>query len=195
MNEKSIMISLSPYWYYLIGEHIKTIEVRKTFPKAYDWNNTVECYMTKDKKSFARIPKELQEKYAPHMGKVGMKFVCDRIYQYSTAQNVTGVDITDDEMTSASMLTKTQIRDYEFSAEEKENCIYKIGVYGWHITDLNIHDEPKELSEFFKACNKPEGTDCSVCIDRRENNCEAITRPPQSWCYVENLQYYKIHSS
>lgn len=33
--------------------------------------------------------------------------------------------------------------------------------YGWHITDLKIYDKPKELSEF------------------------NLTRPPQSWCYVE----------
>ena len=45
----------------------------------------------------------------------------------------------------------------------------------------------KELSEFFYACDKPKGTDCSVCLDHRANKCKAITRPPQSWCYVEEL--------
>lgn len=73
---KSILLSLSPYWYYLICEGIKKIEVRKTIPQAPDWNRQVECYMTKDKKSFARIPKAFQEKYRAHMGKVGMRFVC-----------------------------------------------------------------------------------------------------------------------
>ena len=33
-------------------------------------------------------------------------------------------------------------------------------LYGWHISDLVIYDKPKEISEF------------------------AMTRPPQSWCYV-----------
>lgn len=36
-------------------------------------------------------------------------------------------------------------------------------MYGWHISDLKIYDKPKELSEF------------------------GLTRPPQSWCYVEFL--------
>lgn len=35
--------------------------------------------------------------------------------------------------------------------------------YGWHISDLKIYDTPKELIEF------------------------GLTRPPQSWCYVERL--------
>jgi hypothetical protein len=118
-------------------------------------------------------------------GKVIGEFVCDRIYQYSTTQNCNGTDITDEEMTKASCLTKKEIEDYEFSAEAKDFCIYKIGVYGWHISDLVIYDKPRELSEFFYACDKPKGTDCSVCLDHRENKCKAITRPPQSWCYVE----------
>lgn len=36
--------------------------------------------------------------------------------------------------------------------------------YGWHISDLKIYDTPKELIEF------------------------GLTRPPQSWCYVEKLE-------
>ena len=56
---------------------------------------------------------------------------------------------------------------------------------GLVISDLKIYDKPRELSEFFYACDKPKDTDCSVCLDRRENKCKSITRPPQSWCYVE----------
>ena len=37
-------------------------------------------------------------------------------------------------------------------------------LYGWHISDLVIYDKPKEISEF------------------------AMTRPPQSWCYVEEVR-------
>ena len=74
-------------------------------------------------------------------------------------------------MTAASALTKDQIHDYEFSSEAKENCIYKIGVYGWHISDLKIYDKPKELAEFSKY-----GFDEPV----------PLKRPPQSWMYVED---------
>lgn len=37
-------------------------------------------------------------------------------------------------------------------------------VHGWHISDLKIYDEPIELSEF------------------------GLTRSPQSWCYVEEIE-------
>lgn len=46
--------------------------------------------------------------------------------------------------------------------------------YGWRISDLKIYDTPRELSEF---------------TGLRETRFGAepvpITRPPQSWCYVE----------
>lgn len=62
-----------------------------------------------------------------------------------------------------------------------------------HITNLKIYDKPKELSEFGNLCRKDclrlgkggksckflstDGTPCNRIIP--------ITRPPQSWCYVE----------
>lgn len=58
-------------------------------------------------------------------------------------------------------------------------------LYAHFIVDAIKYDKPKALNEFFYACDKPKGTDCSMCIDRRENKCKAITRPPQSWCFVE----------
>ena len=60
-------------------------------------------------------------------------------------------------------------------------------LYGWHITDLKIYDKPKELSEF--------KTGCKGCKERDTYHCKfycygerPITRPPQSWCYVEELE-------
>lgn len=65
-------------------------------------------------------------------------------------------------------------------------------LYGWHISDLVIYDEPKKLSEFYayKKCNacKTSGYEASACI--YDEDCivpAVITRPPQSWCYVEGL--------
>ena len=52
--------------------------------------------------------------------------------------------------------------------------------YAWHISDLKIYDNPKKLSEF---CSY----DARIYIG--ENGLpmptHAITRPPQSWCYVK----------
>ena len=51
-------------------------------------------------------------------------------------------------------------------------------LYAWRISDLVIYDKPKELSEFHKPI-MPTGL-------RYEN--DAIARPPQSWCYVEEVE-------
>ena len=63
-------------------------------------------------------------------------------------------------------------------------------VYGWHISDLIIYDEPKEWSEFYKPCKW--NYDCCTCEywgEFVEDCCldDSIKRPPQSWCYVEEL--------
>ncbi len=59
-------------------------------------------------------------------------------------------------------------------------------VYANFIEGAKLYDKPRELREFFYACDKPKGTDCSKCIDNNEIKCKAVTRPPQSWCYVES---------
>lgn len=45
--------------------------------------------------------------------------------------------------------------------------------------------KPKELSEFIHAC--PDSVKaCKMCRHTIDGmNCRPITRPPQSWCYVE----------
>lgn len=74
------------------------------------------------------------------------------------------------------------------------------GFYSLHITDLKIYDKPKELFEFrTPPCEKNEDY-CSNCgyryrtsyeyseYDRDRENGKIITRPPQSWGYVEEAQ-------
>lgn len=48
-------------------------------------------------------------------------------------------------------------------------------LYGWHISELKIYDKPKELGEF-RHCG----------VNYHFN--PTVTKPPQSWCYVEELQ-------
>ena len=75
--------------------------------------------------------------------------------------------------------------------------------YAWHIDDLKVYDEPKRLSEFEhyisnnKCPKKESGTNCEDCksYDQEHNTCLAlyylhkqVKRPPQSWCYVEELR-------
>lgn len=54
-------------------------------------------------------------------------------------------------------------------------------LYGWHISDLVIYDKPKELSEF-------KGRKLVWRGNNHVHAYETVTRPPQSWCYVEELK-------
>ena len=62
------------------------------------------------------------------------------------------------------------------------------------ISDLKIYDEPKELDEFKKAGFMTEEEWLYALYPNTHCHYEAwakkfdITRPPQSWCYVEKLK-------
>lgn len=78
---------------------------------------------------------------------------------------------------------------------------HDIAFYTWHISDLKIYDKPKELREFsrfganFKGCACLNRT-CKNYIDSADYDCPPdckiadcfLTRPPQSWCYVEEME-------
>lgn len=194
---RDVLISLKPYYYYLIGEGIKKAEVRKSYPKVEDWSKRAWFYMSRDEKSFAKIPKEFQEKYRKHFGKVGMRFVCDKIYNLSVAIDPydcstyfpDGLDHTE-----GTCLTKEELSAYLCGSSWNGKG------YGWHITDLVVYDEPRELSEFATLCkcDEEDAYKCSQCeyfhIPEKSiykclcNHLKPITRPPQSWCYIEPRQ-------
>ena len=64
--------------------------------------------------------------------------------------------------------------------------------YDWHISNLKIYDKPKELSEFINPCSRVKCI--SGCKDMKIEHAEClnknkrpITRPPQSYMFVEEL--------
>lgn len=55
------------------------------------------------------------------------------------------------------------------------------------IGEVKRYDKPKELSEFTPICRLRKDL-CKVCCFYEEafgGCCRTLTRPPQSWCYVE----------
>lgn len=110
-------------------------------------------------------------------------------YCYVTGNEVENPD--DCELCRESCLTYSDIRKYIGKGDKT--------FYGWHISDLKIYDKPKELGEFNAVCpyKKPDMTrmnvDCPCdkytwAFDekRKKIYCtRRISRPPQSWCYVE----------
>ncbi len=96
------------------------------------------------------------------------------------------------------MLKNTDLENMCLSAQEIFDYI-GIGkhLYGWHITDLVIYDKPKELGEFYRECEEYKCDNCPFLYVENTPNCYEtwcevgekipITRPPQSWCYVEEM--------
>lgn len=189
---KAVLISIQPKWCELIASGKKTVEVRKSKPKL-ESPFKVYIYCTKAKEKLLDVVKDGDDFFGDtYHGKT--KFikseegsVCD---MYGKRQKVIGEFICDKFIPIAFKngvyyTTEQCGRAYMTVGEAKK---YGKGkpLYGWHISNLIIYDKPKELSEFCKPDICTRGVqkyDCIGCWD-----CE-ITRPPQSWCYVEDDCY------
>lgn len=180
---KAVLISIKPKWVEKIVSGEKTIKVCKTRPKL---EVPFKCYIyeTKDKK-YEHIGitgfKKAVGKYCfvNHIGKVIGEFVCDRIDIDVVSLKPNDIEPCYWKLINGSCLTKNELMNYG-----KYNALY-----GWHISNLKIYDKPKELSEFKKPCDR--FLDCITCKRLVRNDflsCDnIITRPPQSWQYVEDL--------
>lgn len=179
-----ILASIKPYYYYLIAEEIKKIEVRKSALK--NLPQDIAFYMSKDEKSFAKIPKELQEKYLKHFGKVGMKVVCEKIDKY-TSLLFRGQEFYQNFTTSEEIKEHLTLKEIRVYGKGKP-------IYGWHISDLKIYDKPKELFEFGRKCDYASEIHCRDCLILGDWDsccgvmCKPLTRPPQSWMFVEEIE-------
>ena len=209
---KSVLISIQPKWVNKIASGEKTIEVRKTRPKL---ETPFKCYIyettAKYKTRLLGLNCTCQGK-----GKVIGEFVCDKIVEHEsefwddeTYESIGYIDYDEEygerekyifaengeenTLCKHSCLTWNELREY-IGQDIKT-------FYGWHISDLKIYDKPKELSEFYSAkcdmpCeNKKRGFNMDFCMAYengghfcKELNCDKkrLTRPPQSWCYVES---------
>lgn len=202
---KSVLRSAKPYWIYLILTEKKTIEVGKDFPKSADWNKIVEMYCSKDMRSFNRIPEKDREWMRKYLGKVACRFVCNSIEDVNAQCSDSGIDLFYHDCAKYGCLSQVEVEKY-FGVYDEERTKdlrdMKGNGYAWHISDLKIYDKPKELEEFKYPCQRgyndinnawcyrERGARLTMCKynDMKNNCCNAyLTRPPQSWCYVEKL--------
>lgn len=197
---KTVLISIHPKWCELISDGKKTIEVRKSRPKI---ETPFKCYIYRTKGTYSVVSNGKWTRPKTVYGVIG-EFVCDRIDTY-TAEFVDDdcyediryryVDCEDEEQ---ELVVASNWQDNSSDcALCEESCLtfgelkHYIGVcfhdkpfYAWHISDLVIYDKPKELREF-KQCHR-----CHhVCVPKSRSLCKyhLLQRPPQSWCYVEEL--------
>lgn len=195
---KEIVRSVKPYWFYLICEGNKKAEIGKSRPKAEDWNKVVHLYCSQDKKSFNRIPQAYREKYKKYLGKVGARFIGNKIEDFHcfilNPQNHYEQQKIDD-ILKITCLSSEELHNYLDEMDGQD--LFSV----WHISKLMVYDEPRKLSEFTRFCDGVGGNiGCRGCkyyyVENNEstglyeecgcNNSIPITRPPQSWGYVES---------
>lgn len=180
---KAVLISIRPKWVELIASGKKTIEVRKTAPEI---KTPFKCYIycTKDpgNKGSATHFFESDEgtfwsagkTFAAFLsGKVIGEFICDRIFSIKVEEPGPFSDERGggyDEKYS-SLGYHDCLTDEEFDAYLNS----KPG-YGWHISNLRIYEKPLWISQ--------------MTTEKRGKGFYIrgpVLRPPQSWCYVEEL--------
>lgn len=203
---KAVLYSIRPEYCKLILDGKKTVEVRKSIPKL---DVPFRCYIYCTY-GFGLI--EYKDEVFPNLcisqkvsankkwdnccnGKVIAEFVCDWV---ECIDDFCGVfDIRNMQAVVWSCLSKKKLVEY---ADGKP-------LYFLHISDLIIYDEPKELSEFYRLGNPLicDGRNCENCnhlkymqvnSDEWDYDCDCqhqlenritLKKPPQSWCYVEEL--------
>jgi len=183
---KAVLISIRPKWVRLIESGKKTIEVRKTRPKI---STPFKCYI------YQTLPKSGD--WNDRDGRVVAEFLCDRIYdiEYEPDEGYNECYSPDG---FSDCLTDEEFNEYL-------RC--KNG-YGWRISNLVIYDKPRKLTDLYrwydgvtdirpcengKKCDHlifDYSEDHEACgIDYDGENCPflKVMRPPQSWCYVEEM--------
>lgn len=183
---KAVLISVHPKWCQKIISGEKTIEVRKTRPKLLP---QLKCYIyCTEGRPDLNIPISQERLMRDYLetgsmkslncplgnGKVIGEFACDQIidawWDYvpdAITREVAGGNL---EALDGTGMTDEELFSY-VGDSMRGHC------YGWHISNLKIYDTPRELREFYAVPNEVE---VALKVKPRP-----ITRPPQSWRYVE----------
>ena len=153
---KPVLISIQPKWCELIASGKKTIEVRKTFPKV-NIPFKVYIYCTQGRDNLYSVNGVVQKLNEIYLD----------LKQNSIVDELNGKVIGEfvcETVTYAKLGEYCILPKSKTLIDELDLMDYANGkpLFGWHISNLVIYDKPKELSEL------------------------GLTRPPQSWCYVES---------
>lgn len=189
---KRVLISTRPKWVekicHKIGEdetgkaiYEKRIEVRKSAPKEVPF----KAYIYETQGQYIKFIHGAHTKYGYGCGKVIGEFVCDKVEKLEEHIEQGGLYyILSDTFNEQAQLDNWELHDYGKGKT----------LYGWHISDLKIYDKPRELSEFRKSGFMTEEEWLFNLYPNTHCHYEAwakkfeITRPPQSWMYIEGLR-------
>ena len=213
---KSVFLSIQPKWCELIASGEKTVEVRKTRPKI-ETPFKCYIYKTKGKTDTPFMDEDGHIDFHGR-GQVIGEFICDEIKWHGNSDYVIreecikaleGSCLTEEEFHN--YMGYPPMNPYQ----DPKEALKKYKFYGWHISNLVIYNKPKELDEFYivdetavkeckhryrtgqpEFCTKNKGwiKGGYICMKTLETEwyekCikKPLKRPPQSWCYVEELE-------
>lgn len=208
----AVMVSIKPKWCELIANDIKKYEIRKSKPnivlpfKVYIYCTLAKNYSIRlgdygraatdslwlvDGKIIMGDGLEFWSDSVPNYknvnGRVIGEFICDNIY--TIEDHGSCFMIGDD-----TALTNQVARESCLWFDDMKKYVGGRNVlYAWHISNLKIYDKPKEIPEFttHKKCTWCKDMDCGVSACIYDEDCivpNALNKPPQSYCFVEELQ-------
>lgn len=168
---KSVLISIRPQWCEKIASGKKTVEVRKSMPKL---ERPFKCYIYMSQGDLKDLGSYSEWIYKNRMKVIG-EFICNEVEEFHEWELSPQGKFADFERERlAKFLTDACLSEEEV-VRYRENLPYYKPLYGWHISALKIYDKPKKLSEFISS--KPK--------NKFRAHGDNLTRPPQSWIYVE----------
>lgn len=188
---KSIMISMKPQDVAGILNGKKYI-IRKSIPKC-EFPCTVYIYCTKQgrplvygdvQSGFGQFTEKYTQTYGYSKeeaeriwgclnGKVVAEFILNKVGKFTIGHLTYGHN-------EKFATTIPEIDNYLYEPDSPKK--HK-SAYTWDIDDLEIYDEPKELSKFLHKV--PDYSNGIIIYSLKK---EPLKRAPQSWCYVENKE-------
>lgn len=160
--KKSVLLSIKPKYCELIASGKKTVETRKNRPKI-GVPFKLYIYETKGKKKNSiKFP-------APWEDDELINFLeyegCGKVIGEFVCDDIDKIAVFNNILYCVNNTQANKLKQACLTIEDiKAYLGFKNSGYAWHISELVIYDKPRELSEF------------------------GLTRPPQSWCYVEELE-------
>ncbi len=175
---KAVLISIRPEWVWKILNGSKTVEIRKNTPFYVDAPFRCYIYCTKGGRGKLMVnaraenpaitagsanEREQAEAFGYEVanGKIVAEFTCDRFGKIDPSGEIQKWAMVD------ACLTREDV--YKYLGGDYG--------FGWRISNLKIYDHPRELWEFNAVPNEAQ--------EALGTKPKPITRPPQSWRYVE----------
>ena len=204
---KSVLISIRPKWCELIASGEKTVEMRKTRPNI---RTPFKCYIYCTKRKMVTCSE------VNGNGKVIGEFICDKLTYVEARIDDNGEKhlANANFLLRKSFLSEKQMFDYLYKADRKTGGgwawhISNLKIYDkqrelsefWAYNeklhkrydseeDFCCYNDTNEYGEALTDCGDAYNNilNCYRCWEEWSGWCHNVTRPPQSWCYVEELQ-------